>query len=110
MGEVEKQRREQMNPEELKEILSVVSKEIPGMIKSVMESVFSEDTGRNMGRAAGAYFKELKGAGLPDDIAIKMTQDYMKTFTNLGEVFKNFSRFDMHRRDKNAEENNAEQN
>jgi hypothetical protein len=49
-----------------------------------------------MGKAAGAYYNELKASGLPEDIAIKMTQEYMRTFTNLGELFKNVSRFDRH--------------
>ena len=85
-----------MNPEEIKDILGVVSKEIPGMIKNVMGTVFSEEAGRNMGKAAGAYYKALKEADLPDDVAIKMTQEYMRTFTNIGEVFKNVQRFGRH--------------
>jgi hypothetical protein len=99
----EKTWKEQMNPEELKNILGVVSKEIPDMIKNIMGSVFSEEAGRNMGKAAGAYYKELKESGLPDDVAIKMTQEYMRTFTNLGELFKNVSRFDRHGKDADRE-------
>jgi hypothetical protein len=100
MSENEKPRREQMNPEEIKNILGVVSTEIPGMIKNIMASVFSEEAGRNMGKAAGAYYKELKESGLPEDVTIKMTQEYMRTFTNLGEVFKNIPRFGRHGEDK----------
>jgi len=89
-----------MNPEEIKDILGVVSKEIPDMIKNVMGAVFSEEAGRNMGKAAGAYYKELKESGLPDDVTIKMTQEYMRTFTNLGELFKNIPHFSRHGEDK----------
>ncbi|MDH5495689.1 MAG: hypothetical protein OEY24_08330 [Candidatus Bathyarchaeota archaeon] len=74
--------------EEVKEILSVVSTQVPTLIKSILASVFSEEAGRSMGKAAGAYYKELKDSGMPEHVAVKMTEDYMRTFTNLGEVLK----------------------
>ena len=94
-----------MDPENVKELLSVVSTEIPTMIKSIMSSVFSEEAGRNMGKAAAAYYKELKAGGLPDEVAVKLTQEYMQTFTNIGQLFRNAGggRF-MHRHSEKAEE------
>ena len=79
---------ERMNPEDMKEMLSVVSSEIPAMIKNILSSVFSEEAGRNMGKAAAAYYKELKDGGLPEQVAVKMTEEYMRTFTNIGEMLK----------------------
>jgi hypothetical protein len=75
-------------PEEIKEILSAVSNQVPTLIKSVLASVFSEEAGRNMGKAAAAYYKELKDGGMPEQAAVKMTEDYMRTFTSLGEMLK----------------------
>ena len=74
--------------EEIKEILSVVSTEIPAMIKSILASVFSEEAGKNMGRAAAAYYKELKNGGLPEEVAVKLTEDYMHTFTSFGDMLR----------------------
>ena len=74
--------------EEVKEILGVVSKEVPALIKNLIASVFSEEAGRNMGKAAAAFYKELKDSGMPNELALKMTEDYMSTFTSLGNVFK----------------------
>jgi len=79
---------EKMEPENIKEILSVVSSEIPSMIKSILSSVFSEEAGRNMGKAAAAYYKELKDGGLPEPAAVKMTEEYMRTFTSLGDMLR----------------------
>ena len=79
---------EQVDPENIKEILGVVSSEIPAMIKSILSSVFSEEAGRNMGKAAAAYYKELKDGGLPEQVAVKMTEEYMRTFTSLGEMLR----------------------
>jgi hypothetical protein len=79
---------EKMEPENIKEILSVVSSEIPTMIKSILSSVFSEEAGRNMGKAAAAYYKELKDGRLPEPVAVKMTEEYMRTFTSIGDMLR----------------------
>jgi hypothetical protein len=41
-----------------------------------------------MGKAAAAYYKELKESGIPENVAVKMTEDYMKTFTSLGSMLQ----------------------
>ena len=81
-----------MDAENVKEILGVVSSEVPTMIKSILASVFSEEAGKNMGKAAAAYYKELKNGGLPEQVAVKLTEDYMRTFTSLGDMFKGMGR------------------
>ena len=80
---------EKPESEEVKEILSVVSTEIPALIKGIIASVFSEEAGRNMGKAASAFYTELKDSGMPNDIALEMTKDYMSTFTSLGDLLRN---------------------
>jgi len=82
--------------EEVKEILSAVSTQVPALIKSVLASVFSEEAGRSMGKAAAAYYKELKESGMPEDVAVKMTEDYMKTFTSLGSLLQSIGRSQRH--------------
>lgn len=74
--------------EEVQEILGVVSKEIPALIKGIIGSVFSEEAGTNMGRAAAAFYKELKEGGMPEETAVRMTENYMGVFTSLGDVLK----------------------
>lgn len=77
-----------MEPENIKEILGVVSSEVPTLIKGLLASVFSEEAGRNMGKAAAAYYKELKNGGLPEQVAVKLTEDYMRTFTSIGDMLR----------------------
>jgi len=84
----EERKKHNMDPENVKELLGVVSTEVPAMIKSIVSTVFSEEAGRNMGKAAAAYYKELKAGGLPEEVAVKLTQEYMQTFTNLGSMLK----------------------
>ncbi|HXX87406.1 MAG TPA: hypothetical protein VEH86_03050 [Candidatus Acidoferrum sp.] len=81
-----------MNAENFKEFFGVVSSEIPTMIKSILASVFSEEAGKNMGKAAAAYYKELKNGGLPEQVAVKLTEDYMRTFTSLSDMFRGMGR------------------
>lgn len=83
-----KERRAKEEAEEVKEILAVVSTEIPALIKGIIGSIFSEEAGRDLGRAAAAFYKELKEGGMPDDVAVKMTENYMGIFTSLGNVLQ----------------------
>ena len=84
----EKKKTASEEAEEVKEILSAVSTEVPALIKSIISAVFSEEAGRNMGKAAAAFYKELKDSGMPDNVAVKMTEDYISVFTSLGDLLK----------------------
>jgi hypothetical protein len=76
-------------PGKIKEILSVVSDKVPALIKGLVGSVFSEEAGRGMGKAAAAFYAELKAGGIPEETALEMTRDYIRNFTNLSDIFKN---------------------
>ena len=84
----EKKKTVSEDAEEVKEILSAVSTQVPSLIKSIIGAVFSEEAGRNMGKAAAAFYKELKDSGMPDSVAVKMTEDYVSVFTSLGDLLK----------------------
>jgi len=88
----EKREAKSEDAEEVKEILSVVSKEVPALIKGIIASVFSEEAGRSMGKAAAAFYKELKESGMPDNVAVKMTENYISVFTSLGDIMKKFGK------------------
>ena len=84
----EEKRHKPESPEDIAEILSVVSDKVPSLIKGLVGAVFSEESARNMAKAAATYYKELKAGGFPDDLALKMTQDYVGLFTKIGDVIK----------------------
>ena len=87
MGE-EKEKRKKEDVEDLREVLSVVSKEVPALIRGIIAGVFSEEAGRDMGKAAAAFYKELKEAGMREQTAVKMTENYVSVFTSLGDIMK----------------------
>ncbi len=84
----EREKSSKEEAEELREVLRAVSTEIPALIKNIVASVFSEEAGRSMGKGAAAFYKELKDSGMPDELALKMTEDYIKMFTGFGDLFK----------------------
>jgi len=78
---------EKTDPEELRQVLDVVSEKIPKLLNDLSDSLpkllgdirdamYSQAAGENMGKAIAAFYKELKNAGIPDDTALKMTKDY----------------------------------
>jgi len=83
-----RKKEEKEDVEELREVLSVVSKEVPALIKGIIGSIFSEEAGKDMGKAAAAFYKQLKEAGMPEETAVKMTENYISVFTSLGDVMK----------------------
>jgi hypothetical protein len=78
-------------PEEVEKILKIVSDMVPTLVKGVLGAIFSPEAGKNMGAAAANFYKEVKAGGLPEDVAVKMTQDYVKTFTDIGSLIKDLS-------------------
>jgi len=79
------------DPEEVEKILKTVSDMVPTLVKGVLGAIFSPEAGKNMGAAAANFYKEVKAGGLPEDVAVKMTQDYVKTFTDIGSLIKDLS-------------------
>jgi len=63
--------------EELGEILDVINEKAPGIIAAIRDIIFSEEAGRDFGKAVGAFYKELVSSGIPSDEALKMAKDYI---------------------------------
>ncbi len=74
--------------EEISKLLDTVSEKVPRMIKDIMSSFYSEESGRQMGRAVAAMYKELTDSGIPAEEALKMAKDYLNTVKEV--IQKNF--------------------
>lgn len=84
----EKNEKPKVEAEEVALILEAVSERVPRLIRGLVGSVFSEEAATSIGKAVATYYKELKAGGIPDDVALKMTQDYVGIFSRLGEFMK----------------------
>jgi hypothetical protein len=89
LSEVKSEKRERKNtPEDFREILTLFSEKVPGLVKNLVTSVFSEEAARSMGKAAATYYQELKAGGIPDSVAVQMTKEYIGTFSKMSEMFR----------------------
>jgi len=71
-------------PSVVGEVLTVLHKHIPGLVKDLLGVLVSEEAGRKLGEAVGAFYKELREAGIAPDEALKMAKDYMESLVSLG--------------------------
>ncbi len=71
------------NVEELVQILDLMGdwlpKFLPELMKAFRELAFSEQAGREMGKAVAAFYHELLKTGIPQEDATAMTHTYMST-------------------------------
>jgi hypothetical protein len=75
-------------PEEISGILAAVSKELPGLVKGILDAFFSPEAAADMGKSVATFYKTLKEGGIPEDQALSMTKDYLGTLTRWSETMK----------------------
>jgi len=72
--------------EEIAEIMTAIGETVPKLVRDIIGAVISEETGRNLGRAIGSFYKELRDAGISPEEALKMTREYMASLMKIGEL------------------------
>jgi hypothetical protein len=77
-----------MEPEKLKEILSVVSTEIPKLVEAITKTMYNAENAENMAKAVAQFYKSMKDAGMAEDQAFALTQDFMSSFSIGGMIGK----------------------
>ena len=75
-------------PEEISGLLAAVSKELPGLVKGILDALFSPQAAADMGTAVATFYKNLKEGGIPEEQALSMTKDYLGTLTKWSETLK----------------------
>ena len=75
-------------PEEISGLLAAVSKELPGLVKGILNALFSPQAAADMGTAVATFYKSLKDGGIPEEQALSMTKDYLGTLTKWSESLK----------------------
>lgn len=83
------------DPEKIKEILDVVAEKIPGLLKELSSLLYGPESAKKYAQAAAIFYKELKAAGMNDEQAYELTQQYMSTL-NLGQMIKGFGHENHH--------------
>jgi len=79
---------EMPKPEEISALLASVSKELPGLVKGILDTFFSPQAAADIGKAVAAFYKNLKEGGIPEEQALAMTKEYLGTLTKWSEALK----------------------
>ena len=76
---------EDMGVEDVGRLLDEIATKIPKLIEGLHKSYYSPENAANAGKAIGAFYKELVEAGMSQDVALRLTENYMvsvKDFAN----------------------------
>ncbi len=72
-----------MGVKEIGEVLDMVSTKLPGLIKQIYDTLFSEEGATSMSKAVGIFYKNLLEAGMDREDAMRLTQEYMSTLKSM---------------------------
>ena len=72
--------------QEVKEILEVVSKEIPKLIEGLTEILYGEESSAKYGKAIASFYKSLIDSGMTNEQAFELTQQYMSSLNLAGMI------------------------
>ncbi|MEM3615287.1 MAG: hypothetical protein QXX09_01400 [Candidatus Methanomethylicia archaeon] len=77
----EKEKREFEDVAELREVLNVITEfidKLPKLLNELISALYAADLGEKLGRSVGEYYKRLKESGVPEEVAIRLTEIYAK--------------------------------
>ncbi len=63
--------------EEIREIFGALSEEIPKLISGLIGSLYSPESAGNVATAIGRFYSKLIEEGIPKEVALKMTENYV---------------------------------
>ena len=77
-----------MDAGKLKEILAVVSTEIPKLVEAITKTMYNQENAENMAKAVAQFYKSMKDAGMEEDQAYALTARFMSSFSVGGLISK----------------------
>jgi len=66
---------------EIKEILGVVSTEIPKLLDSISKTLYNPENAESLGKSVAQFYKQMREAGMDEKQAYDMTQKFMANFS-----------------------------
>ncbi|UCE44692.1 MAG: hypothetical protein JSU93_04580 [Methanobacteriota archaeon] len=81
----DKKEKHRTDADEVREILEVVSVEIPKLLESLSKQMYDPSNAENMGKSLAQFYKQLVDAGMDEAKAAQLTEKYM-TSTSIGGI------------------------
>ncbi len=67
--------------DKLKEVMAIMSSEIPKLLESISKTMYSADNAAKLGEQTAEFYKKLREAGMTDEQAFKLTEEFMANFS-----------------------------
>jgi hypothetical protein len=80
--------------QEIGEILSVVRTEIPGLVRDLMDTIYSPESAEKMAKSVATFYKTLVDSGIDEKEALEMAKGFVIDFRKI------FQGFNIHAHDK----------
>ncbi|MBN1327987.1 MAG: hypothetical protein JXA54_00815 [Candidatus Heimdallarchaeota archaeon] len=77
--------------EDIKELLGIVNKEVPGLIKGLFAALYDAETAEQYAKGIATIYRTLTEQGLPSDMVEKLVLKYSSSIDVLGSALKNIS-------------------
>lgn len=100
---IQKSGEEEIPVEEVREILQVVSKEVPKLIQELFRSLYSADNAQQYAEGIGTIYKTLSEQGLPPEMIEKLVMNYADSVNVIGKAMQGID-FDQIQKKKKEEE------
>jgi len=71
---------------EVKEVLEVVSSEIPKLLEAISNAMYTKENAENLGRSVAQFYKQMKDAGMDERQAFELTEKFMQNFSMGGMI------------------------
>jgi hypothetical protein len=75
--------------EDIREILSVVNKELPTLIKGLFSALYNAESAEQYAKGIAVIYKTLKEQKLPEEMIEKLVMNYSESLNLLGTALKN---------------------
>jgi hypothetical protein len=66
---------------EVREILEVVSTEIPKLLDSISKTLYNPQNAESLGKSVAQFYKQMTEAGMDEKLAYDLTQKFMANFS-----------------------------
>ncbi|MFX1491340.1 MAG: hypothetical protein ACFFBU_03715 [Promethearchaeota archaeon] len=63
--------------EEFRDIMEAVQETIPQLISQLVQSIYSPEVAKSIAESVGTLYQSLKKQGLPEEMVLEMTRNYM---------------------------------
>ena len=75
-----------MSPEDIKEILEVVTEKVPELLEALSDILYSKENAVKYGEAVATFYKTLVDAGMEPDQAFELTEKYMSSLSPMSAI------------------------